>query len=90
MPSSSSESVALQDRSRQAQSALDHALAEFKIAAAAVIDRIRVGDCLPKAELDREWNARIELIKARQLVEQLDRQRKALAAQSTALMRRKL
>ena len=39
--------------------------------AAAVIDRIKAGDCLAKAELDREWRARLQLIQARKRVERL-------------------
>lgn len=84
MPSSSTGSVPLQDQYRDAESALDRVLTEFKTAAAAVIDRIKAGDCLPKAELDREWTARIDLIKARKLVERLDRKRNAIAAQKRA------
>ena len=55
----------LGDQQRRAESALDRALTEFKIAAAGVIDRIKAGECLPKRELDREWNARLQLINAR-------------------------
>ena len=51
---------------RQAELALDSALTQFKAAAAAVIDRIKAGECLPKLELDREWQSPLQLIKARQ------------------------
>ena len=54
---------------------LDAALAEFKMAAAAVIDRIKAGEHLPKPQLDSEWNARRRLIAARQLVERLRHRR---------------
>jgi hypothetical protein len=60
-------------QSRRADAALDVALAEFKTAAAAVIDRIKAGDHLPKAELDREWTARLQLLEARGLAERLRR-----------------
>jgi hypothetical protein len=67
----------LDDQRRKAESALALALTEFKTAAAAVIHRIKAGECLPKPELDREWNARLQLINTRKLVERLDRRRKA-------------
>jgi hypothetical protein len=63
----------------QAELALNAALAEFKIAAAAVIDRIKAGEHLPKLELDTEWNARHQLLEARQLVDRLANRRKAFA-----------
>ena len=74
MPSASN---LLEAQSRLAESALNSALAEFKTAAAAVIDRIKAGEYLPKPELDREWNARLQLIEARQRVERLGHLRKA-------------
>ena len=75
--SPSTERLPLDDQWRQAEAALALALTEFKTAAAAVIDRIKAGECLPKTELDREWNARLQLINTRKLVERLDRRRKA-------------
>jgi hypothetical protein len=75
--SPSTEALPLNDQWRQAESDLVLALTEFKTAASAVIDRIKVGECLPKPELDREWHARLRLINARKLVERLERRRKA-------------
>jgi hypothetical protein len=75
----STATLPLEDRCRQADSALRSALIEFRTAASAVIDRIRAGESLPKPELDREWKARLEVIRARKLVERLERQRKAFA-----------
>jgi len=77
VPSPSTERPSLDDQRQKAESALAFALTEFKTAAAAVIDRIKAGECLPKPELDREWNARLQLINTRKLVERLDRRRKA-------------
>ena len=79
VPRPSKETLPLDDQLGHAESALDSALAEFRSAAAAVIDRIKAGEDLPKLELDREWNARLQLIEARQLVERLGHLRKALA-----------
>jgi hypothetical protein len=78
---SSTEMLPLEDRYRQADSALASALTEFKAAAAAVIDRIKAGESLPKPELDREWKARLQVIKARRLVERLERRRQAFPPQ---------
>jgi len=68
------------DQCVQAELALNAALAEFKTAAAAVIDRIKGGEHLPKPELDREWKARVQLMEARQLVDRLSNRRKAFAS----------
>ena len=61
----------------EAESTLVYARAEFKSAAAAVISRIKAGEDLPKPELDREWNARLRFLQARQLFERLSHLRKA-------------
>jgi len=79
VPFSATESLPLDDQLRQAESALNSALTEFRIATSAVIDRIKAGENLPKPELDREWNARIQVLRARKLVERLDSRRKAFA-----------
>ena len=76
-----SETLPRDDHKRQADAALESALTEFTTAAAAVIDRIKAGESLPKPELDREWSARLQLIKARKLVERLNRRRKAFPPQ---------
>jgi hypothetical protein len=78
-PATAAETLSLEDRWREADAALDAALARFKFAAAAVMERIKAGEHLPKVELDREWNARLHLIEARQLAERLGRLRKTLA-----------
>jgi hypothetical protein len=69
--------VPLRDQWQQAECALDSARAEFKAAAAAVIDRLKAGEDLPKPELDREWNARLRLLEARELFKRLGHLRKA-------------
>ena len=76
-PSPRMRPATLDDRCREADAALDRALAEFKAAATAVIDRIREGESLPKPELDREWSARVELVEARKRVERLSQLKKA-------------
>jgi hypothetical protein len=69
--SPSTERLPLDGQRRKAESALNSALIELKTAAAAVIDRIRAGEHLPKSELDREWKARIEALEARRQLERL-------------------
>jgi hypothetical protein len=73
------EALPLDDQRRMAEATLDVARVELKAATATVIDRIKAGENLPKRELDREWNARLQLMEARQLVERLNRLRKAFA-----------
>jgi hypothetical protein len=72
------EALPLEDQRRLAEAALDVALVEFKAATVTVIDLIKAGANLPKRELDREWNARLQLMEARQLVERLDRLAKSV------------
>lgn len=75
----SNETLPLDDQWRQAE-LTGSARAEFKSAAAAVIDRIKAGEDLPKPELDREWNARLQLLAARQFLNRLGHLRKAFRA----------
>jgi hypothetical protein len=82
-PLTGREKLPLDDQWRLAEAALDAALAEFKAASARVVDRIKAGEHLPKRELDREWNARLQLMETRQLVERLERLRKDSAPERT-------
>jgi hypothetical protein len=74
----------MDEHCRRAHAAYSAALLEFTAASAAVIARIKAGEHLPKAELDREWAARIHLIEARDSAARFDRLRKRFAGSTTA------